>query len=87
MTTETRLLRYGLYAVITAAEELVYGAGDEPDIYGTVRRRGPLSVDWEITAGPTGEPLAWGRTWTRGGAWVAASAAAHRPGLTKAVTR
>lgn len=85
MTAETRLLHDGRSIVYTADERLVITEG--PGVYGTVRRRGPLSVDWEITAGPTGEPLAWGRTWTRGGAWVEASAAAHRPGLTKAVTR
>lgn len=85
MTAETRLLHDGRSVVWTADNRLV--TTGSPHIYGTVRRRGVLSVDWEITAGPTGEPLAWGRTWTRGGAWVEASAAAHRPGLTKAVTR
>jgi hypothetical protein len=62
---------------------LHYGAGDEPDIYGHVLRDG-LHVRWEITAGKTGEPLAWGRTWTKGGAWVEAIHAAYRPGITQA---
>lgn len=79
------MLRSGMSVTVTADGALV-PAERGPDIYGTVRRRG-LHVDWEIHAGPTGEPLAWGRTWTKGGAWVEAIAAAHKPGLAKAVTR
>lgn len=82
----TRLLHYGHFAVFTAADELVYGENDEPDIYGHILRDG-WSVRWEITAGKKGEPLAWGRAWTERGAWGKASAAAHRPGITKAVTQ
>ena len=75
----SRLLRYGRFAVTTAADELFYGGIDEPDTYGHVTRDG-WRVRWGITAGRCGEPLAWGRTWTKGGAWASASAAAHCPG-------
>lgn len=68
----TRAVRFGSYS-------LTPGGHDEPDIYGHVVRKG-LRVHWEITAGPRGEPIAWGRTFTRGGAWVEAIAAAHRDG-------
>lgn len=71
----TRLLRHGRTVVFTAADELVYGGADEPDTYGHVIRDG-WHVRWEITAGKCGEPL----TWTKSGAWLSASAAAHRPG-------
>ena len=54
---------------------------DEPDIYGHVVRTGPLTVVWSITEGRLGETLASGRTWTKGGAWTAAIAAAHRAGV------
>jgi hypothetical protein len=70
---------------VTAEGVLVPGERG-PDIYAHVRRHG-LRVEWEITAGPTGEPLAWGITWTRGGANVEAIAAAHRPGLAKEAAR
>ena len=52
----------------------------DPDIYGHVTRPG-LRVRWLITDGKTGPTLAAGSTWTRGGAWVAASAAAYKPHL------
>jgi hypothetical protein len=81
----TFLARSGTSFTVTADGALV-PAQRGPDIFATVRRRG-LHVDWEITAGPTGEPYAWGRTWTQGGADVEAIRAAHRPGITKAVTR
>lgn len=74
------VVRFGRYAVITAADETFFSPGDEPGIWAHVRRAG-LKVEWEITAGKTGEQLAWGQTWTRGGAWVEAIAAAHRPGI------
>lgn len=75
----TFLVRSGMSPTVTADGELVPGKRG-PDIYATVRRRG-LRVDWEITAGPTGEPYAWGRTWTEGGADVSAICAAHRRDL------
>ena len=75
-----RLVRSGRSPVITADNVLVMGDG--PDIYAHVQRAGFVSWHWEITAGRDGEPLAWGWTWTSGGAWVEAIAAAHRPGIT-----
>lgn len=51
-----------------------------PDIYGHVLRDG-LRCRWMVTAEQDGPGLAEGRTWTRGGAWVKAIAAAHRPGI------
>lgn len=81
----TFLVRSGISPAVTANGELVYGELS-PDIYAHVQRRG-LHVGWEITAGLTGEPLAWGITWTRGGANVEAVCAAHRPGLTKEAAR
>jgi hypothetical protein len=81
----TFVARSGMSPTITADDRIVFGERG-PDIFATVRRRG-LHVDWEITAGPTGEPYAWGRTWTVGGAKAEANAAAHRPGIPKAVTR
>lgn len=80
----SRLLRYGMYAVFTATDELVYGAGDEPDIWGHVVRDG-WRATWLITAGRFGPVLRGGRTWTKAGAWVEATVAAHRPGIGKAV--
>jgi hypothetical protein len=82
----SQVLRYGKFNTVAATGEF-YGYGDEPDIWGHVTRRGLFRWEWEITAGPTGEPLAWGITWTRGGANVEAIAAAHRPGVDKAVAR
>lgn len=81
----TYRVRSGISPTITADDQLVYGERG-PDIYAHVQRHG-LHVDWEITAGPTGEPYAWGRTWTKGGADVEAIAAAHRPGLGKAAAK
>lgn len=79
MTASVFLARSGMYSLADDPDTGLprLGAG-EPDIFAHVARRG-LAVDWEITAGKYGEPLAWGRTWTRGGAWVEAIAAAHRP--------
>jgi hypothetical protein len=74
------VVRYGHYNTHPATGE-VYGYGDEPDIWAHVCRSAPLSVDWEITAGKYGEPLAWGRTWTKGGARWKAFCAAQRPGI------
>lgn len=73
----TRLLRHGKQATVTADDRLALGDG--PDIYGHVTRDS-WRARWLITAGKTGSVLAAGRTWTRGGAWVAAIAAAHKPG-------
>jgi len=73
----TRMVRTGKSPVIAADERLVMADGE--DVYATVVRYG-LRVCWYITAGPYGRTLAAGRTWTRGGAWVRALAAAHRPG-------
>lgn len=85
MRVETYLVRHGRNAVWTADDR--YVVTDGPDIYATLRRAGFLHVEWEITAGPAGEPLAWGTTLTWSGADVEARAAAHRPGITKAVTK
>ena len=74
----TRRLRTGRSPVITADDQLVMGDG--PDIYGHVLRH-RLHCHWQITEGPYGAELAEGRTWTKGGAWVEAIAAAHRPGI------
>lgn len=71
----TVLLRTGRSHVLTADDRLVMADGQ--DIYGTVVRHG-LRVDWWISYGPYGDELAAGRTWTVGGAWVEATAAAHR---------
>jgi hypothetical protein len=73
------MVRSGRSPVITATDRLVMGDG--PDIYATVQRY-RLRSYWLITAGQYGTVLAHGRTWTRGGAWVKAIAAAHRPGTT-----
>jgi hypothetical protein len=70
------MLRTGRSPVITADYQLV--TLDGPDIYGTVERRG-WRVRWSVRAGWNGEELSAGRTLTRGGAWVKAVAAAHRP--------
>jgi hypothetical protein len=83
--SRTFLARSGMSPTVTADGYLVFGERG-PDIYATVRRRG-LRVDWEIHAGPTGEPYAWGRTWTQGGADVEAIAAAHRPCVAQEVAR
>lgn len=85
--TSTFLVRSGISMVVAADGALVPGERG-PSIYAHVRRR-VLRVGWEITAGPAGEPLAWGITWTRGGAKVEAIAAAyrHRPGIAKEAAR
>lgn len=72
----TRMVRSGRSPVITAADQLVMTDG--PDIYAHVMRH-RLHVHWQITEGAYGRQLAEGATWTRGGAWVEAIAAAHRP--------
>ena len=82
----TYLARSGMSFTVAADGALV-PAERGPDIYAHVQRRGFMHVEWEITAGLSGEPLAWGTTWTRGGANAEAIAAAHRPGITRAVTR
>jgi len=82
----TFLARSGMSPTVTADGQLHFGERG-PDIYAHIRRRGFLNWDWEVTAGRTGEPLAFGTTRTRGGAEVGAIAAAHRPGIAKAVTR
>lgn len=74
----TRLVRSGRSPVITAADQLVMGDG--PDIYAHVLRH-RLHCHWQITAGKDGPQLAEGQTLTKGGAWVKAIAAAHRPGI------
>lgn len=81
MTASVFLVRSGQYSLANDPDTGLprLGAG-EPDIFAHVARRG-WHVDWEITAGPTGEPLAWGRTWTVAGARVEAIRVAHRPGL------
>lgn len=85
MAAETYLVRHGRSFVYTADYRPVITDG--PDIYATVDRVSLLHVEWEITAGRIGEPLDWGTTLTRWGADLEARAAAHRPGLTTAVTR
>jgi len=76
----SRMVRSGRSPVITADYQLVLGDG--PDVYAHVIRLGRWrGVSWWITAGKDGKTIAVGRTWTRGGAWVKAIAAAHRPGI------
>lgn len=70
------MVRSGKSPVITADEHPVYNDG--PDIYATVQRW-RLRVYWLISVGEYGAVLAHGTTWTWGGAWVKAIAAAHRP--------
>jgi hypothetical protein len=80
----TFVARYGKSAVCTVDDrvELL----KDPDIYGhAIRRR--LLVKWEITSGKYGELLASGTTLTMGGARWKAVDAAHRPGITREVTR
>jgi hypothetical protein len=72
------VVRHGRQSVYTADER--YVETREPDIWAHLYRDG-LHVEWEITAGPYGEALAWGRTWTKGGARWKAFAAAQRPGI------
>lgn len=81
MTAQVFMVRSGQYSLAPDPETGLprLGAG-EPDIFAHVDRRG-WHVEWEITAGTFGEPLAWGRTWTVGGARVEAIAAAHKPSL------
>lgn len=85
------LVRTGAYSLSPGPDSDVYGHAAEPDIYAHVYRlrvrvawRISLRprVAWRISAGRNGMTLAWGRTWTRGGAMVAASRAAHRPDAT-----
>jgi hypothetical protein len=74
----TFVARYGKSPVFTADDRYIPFA--EPDIYGHLVRR-VLTFEWEITAGKYGEPLAWGRALTQGGARWKAVAAAQRPGI------
>ena len=78
--TITRLVRTGAAHVFTAAGAQVTENRGQVGIYGHVYRDG-LRIHWYISAGRTGSVLTRGRTWTRGGAWVAALAAAHKPRL------
>lgn len=76
----TRLVRSGGYLIESAATgELIVEDTGRPSTYGHVMRDG-WRVRWEITEGKCGRTLAAGRTWTKGGAWVAAISAAHRGG-------
>lgn len=75
------LVRTGAYSLSPGPDSDVYGHAAEPDIYAHVYRL-RVRVAWRISAGRNGMTLAWGRTWTRGGAMVAAIAAAHRPDST-----
>lgn len=68
----TRMVRTGAYGLVPAI--------DQPDLYGHVTRV-HLRHQWLVTAGRTGRVLAGGRALTRGGAWVKAIAAAHKPGI------
>ena len=79
----SRVLRYGRYNTVAATGD-IYGYGDEVDIWGHVHRDG-WHILREITVGKYGEPKDSGRTWTKGGAWVEATAAAFHPGIDKAV--
>ncbi len=74
----TRLVRKGDHTELSATWEPYTVAPGEPDIYGHVLRRHIGYVEWEITAGPHGEPLAWGVTLTKSGAWIEATVAACR---------
>jgi hypothetical protein len=79
----TQVLRYGMYNTVAATGE-IYGYGDEPNVVGRVDRDG-WRWAWFVTV--AGRERASGRAWTELGAWRKANAAAHRPGITKAVTR
>jgi hypothetical protein len=73
------------YATVAATGDVITTGPGQPDIYATVERRGPL---WHWTIWTTGSAaLGRGRAWTRDGAVGNAIAAAHRPGIGKAVTR
>jgi hypothetical protein len=80
----SRCLRYGRYNTNASTYE-IYDNGDEPEIWGHVQRKGFLHWDWEITAGPRGEVLAFGSKRTKGGAWDAAICASQRPGILREV--
>lgn len=82
----TYLVRSGISPTVTADDQLVPGERG-PEIWAHVQRVGFLHVEWEITAGPTGEPRAWGTTLTKWGADLEAKAAAHRPGIGKAAAK
>lgn len=79
MRVETYLVRHGRSFTYTADYRPVLTEG--PDIYATLRRAGFLHVEWEVTAGRTGEPLAFGSTLTWSGADLEARCAAHKPTL------
>lgn len=79
MTAVTTLLvRTGGYLIEHAATgEIIRQDTSRPDIYGHVYRIG-LRAGWWISVWKSGPMLAYGRTWTRAGAWDAAIAAAHQ---------
>lgn len=83
MTTavSVTLVRSGTYSRSTGVDSEALDRTPEPDIYAHVVRHG-LHVDWYLTAGRKGlflDPC--GMAWTRGGALVKATAAAHKPGI------
>jgi hypothetical protein len=86
MTATTTLVRSGMCPTVTADGVLVLGKRG-PDIYARVEKTGFMHWEWEIFAGPYGEPYDWGSKRTKGDALVAAIAAAHRTGGSKAATR
>lgn len=71
-------VRTGVYSRAPGVDSDVCGHAAEPEIWAHVYRL-RLRHAWRISAGRGGLTLDWGRTWTRGGAMVAAIAAAHRP--------
>ena len=76
----SRLLRTGDHEAVSAAEQVYRENAGQTSIWGHVCRI-RLTVHWEITAGRDGRRLAEGTAWTKGGAWVKATVAAHNPNL------
>lgn len=84
MTAVTSVVvRTGRYSLSPGPDSDVCGHANQPDIYAHVYRKG-LRLRWSISVGRGGRLLKAGKAWTRGGAMVAAIAAAHRSDATGA---
>lgn len=77
-----RVVRTGVLSRAPGVDSDVCGHTDEPVVFVVAERHG-LRVHWRITLGRYREALAEGTTWTKGGAVVAATIAAQRPGITR----